>query len=101
MNDIGDNLLSWLNAALDLSYRRGNLISGNLANVDTPNFTPQDMDFEEALAVATETWQNELSKIKVTDSSTVNKTKFYTGLFHALLGRGLASDVNGQFPQNQ
>ncbi len=60
----------------------------------------KDMDFEEALAVATETWQNELSKIKVTDSSTVNKTKFYTGLFHALLGRGLASDVNGQFPQN-
>ncbi len=26
--------------------------------------------------------------------------KFYTGLFHALLGRGLASDVNGAYPRN-
>ena len=26
--------------------------------------------------------------------------KFYTGLFHALLGRGLASDVNGAYPAN-
>jgi flagellar basal-body rod protein FlgB len=49
MNDLGDNLLSWLNAALDLSYQRGNIIAGNLANVDTPDFTPQDLDFEEAL----------------------------------------------------
>jgi len=60
----------------------------------------ENMNFDQALAIATDTWQNELSKIKVTDTSKVNKTKFYTGLFHALLGRGLASDVNGQFPQN-
>jgi putative alpha-1,2-mannosidase len=26
--------------------------------------------------------------------------KFYTGLYHALLGRGLASDVNGQYPRH-
>ena len=26
--------------------------------------------------------------------------KFYTGLYHALLGRGLASDVNGAYPRN-
>ena len=26
--------------------------------------------------------------------------KFYTGLFHALLGRGLASDANGYYPKN-
>jgi hypothetical protein len=29
-----------------------------------------------------------------------NKTKFYTGLFHALLGRGIASDVNGAYPKH-
>src|SRR5690606_21039512 len=28
------------------------------------------------------------------------RVKFYTGLFHALLGRGLASDVNGAYPKN-
>lgn len=60
----------------------------------------EDLTFEDALLQATSTWKSELSKIKVTDSSEVNKTKFYTGLFHALLGRGLASDVNGQFPEN-
>ena len=52
------------------------------------------------LVNAQEKWEDELSKIKVTDSSNTNKTKFYTGLYHALLGRGLASDVNGQFPEN-
>jgi predicted alpha-1,2-mannosidase len=29
-----------------------------------------------------------------------DKVKFYTGLYHALLGRGLASDVNGAYPAN-
>ena len=29
-----------------------------------------------------------------------SKIKFYTGLYHALLGRGLASDVNGAYPKN-
>jgi predicted alpha-1,2-mannosidase len=29
-----------------------------------------------------------------------DKTKFYTGLFHALLGRGIASDVNGDYPKH-
>ena len=28
-----------------------------------------------------------------------DKVKFYTGLFHALLGRGIASDVNGDYPK--
>ncbi|HVG16441.1 MAG TPA: glycoside hydrolase family 92 protein [Chitinophagaceae bacterium] len=29
-----------------------------------------------------------------------NLVKFYTGLYHAVLGRGLASDVNGAYPKN-
>jgi predicted alpha-1,2-mannosidase len=29
-----------------------------------------------------------------------DKVKFYTGLYHALLGRGLASDINGAYPKN-
>lgn len=29
-----------------------------------------------------------------------DRVKFYTGLFHAVLGRGLASDVNGAYPAN-
>jgi predicted alpha-1,2-mannosidase len=60
----------------------------------------EDLSFEMAKKQAEESWLRELSKIKITDSSEVNKTKFYTGLYHALLGRGLASDVGGTFPEN-
>ncbi|MAW95435.1 MULTISPECIES: GH92 family glycosyl hydrolase [unclassified Leeuwenhoekiella] len=67
------------------------------ANLDAE---AKNLSFDEALVNAQEKWEDELSKIKVTDSSNTNKTKFYTGLYHALLGRGLASDVNGQFPEN-
>ena len=60
----------------------------------------QDLDFEQARQQAQAVWTEELNKIKVRGSTVENRTKFYTGLFHALLGRGLASDVNGAFPQN-
>jgi len=39
----------WIEHALDLSSRRGSLIRANLANVDTPDYVPTDLDFEEAL----------------------------------------------------
>lgn len=66
-------------------------------NLDTE---AKDLDFANAKVQAEKKWREELSKIKVTGSDETSKVKFYTGLFHALLGRGLASDVNGQFPQN-
>ncbi|VXD13242.1 GH92 family glycosyl hydrolase [Marinoscillum sp. 108] len=59
-----------------------------------------DLTFEDALLAAQEVWAEELNKIKVSGSNEEDKTKFYTGLYHALLGRGLASDVDGSFPQN-
>ncbi|MCF6358610.1 MAG: glycoside hydrolase family 92 protein, partial [Draconibacterium sp.] len=49
---------------------------------------------------ATKKWNEMLGRIQVEDENDVNKTKFYTGLYHALLGRGLASDVNGQYKLN-
>ena len=58
------------------------------------------LSFSRAKERAQKVWTRELNKIKVKDSSIENKTKFYTGLYHALLGRGLASDVTGHFPQN-
>ncbi len=60
----------------------------------------KDLSFEQAKQQAQQIWTQELNKIKVSSSSAEHKTKFYTGLFHALLGRGLASDVNGYFPEN-
>ncbi|ULQ51735.1 GH92 family glycosyl hydrolase [Flavihumibacter fluvii] len=45
-------------------------------------------------------WEEKLGRIIVEGKDSVNKVKFYTGLYHALLGRGLASDINGQYPKN-
>lgn len=58
------------------------------------------LDFDTVLNNAKKEWETELGKIRVTDTSVHNKTKFYTALFHALLGRGLSNDSNGDFPQN-
>ncbi len=59
-----------------------------------------DLDFDAARQAAQSTWERELGKIKVEGPSEQGKTKFYTGLYHALLGRGIASDVNGDYPQH-
>ena len=59
-----------------------------------------DLTFDQAKAKNLATWENYLGRITVTSKNETDKTKFYTGLFHALLGRGLASDVNGAYPKN-
>ncbi len=44
-------------------------------------------------------WNEKLNNIAVEGGKKEDRTKFYTGLYHALLGRGLSSDVNGDFPE--
>jgi predicted alpha-1,2-mannosidase len=56
------------------------------------------LTFDMAKKQAQQIWQHELSKIYVEGNNEKDKVKFYTGLFHALLGRGIANDVNGDFP---
>ncbi|MES2809557.1 MAG: GH92 family glycosyl hydrolase [Bacteroidota bacterium] len=58
------------------------------------------LTFEKAKLKAQTTWRAELGKIKVEGADRDSKLKFYTGLFHALLGRGTASDVNGSYPRH-
>ena len=43
-------------------------------------------------------WNNKLNRIVVEGGQKADRVKFYTGLYHALLGRGLSSDVNGDYP---
>ncbi len=57
-------------------------------------------DFQEVREDAYSSWKNVLSVIEVEGGSEADLIKFYTGLYHALLGRGLASDINGQYPRN-
>lgn len=59
-----------------------------------------DVTFDQAKKNATDVWNESLSRIYVEGEKETDKVKFYTGLFHALLGRGLASDANGYYPKN-
>ncbi|GAA4100871.1 GH92 family glycosyl hydrolase [Mucilaginibacter panaciglaebae] len=58
------------------------------------------LTFDKAKQQAQATWRAELGKMVVQTTNRDDKVKFYTGLFHALLGRGIASDVNGSFPRH-
>lgn len=60
----------------------------------------KNVKFAQAHEEAVATWEDYLSRITVEGGEYNDRVKFYTGLYHALLGRGLASDVNGAYPMN-
>ncbi len=57
-------------------------------------------DFDTTKEKALIRWNDMLGRIKTEGGRHEDKVKFYTGLYHALLGRGLANDVNGAYPKN-
>ncbi len=56
--------------------------------------------FDEVKEQSHQTWENYLGRVRVETADKNNKIKFYTGLYHALLGRGLVNDVNGAYPHH-
>ena len=58
------------------------------------------ISFDDARRQAEAVWDDYLGRIAVEGGKYEDKVKFYTGLYHALLGRGLASDVCGAYPKN-
>ncbi len=66
-------------------------------NLDTES---RGQSFDRVHGEATAKWNEMLGRIRVEGSNKKDMTRFYTGLYHALLGRGLASDVNGQYARN-
>jgi predicted alpha-1,2-mannosidase len=58
------------------------------------------LSFDEARTRAQSRWREMLGRIRVTGGREEDRVKFYTGLYHALLGRGLASDANGAYCRN-
>lgn len=60
----------------------------------------QNLDFDQAHQQASLVWNDYLGRINIEGGLAKDRQKFYTGLYHALLGRGLASDVNGAYPKN-
>ena len=55
--------------------------------------------FDEVHEESKEIWNEKLNRIVVEGGQKKDRVKFYTGLYHALLGRGLANDVNGKYPK--
>jgi predicted alpha-1,2-mannosidase len=60
----------------------------------------EKLTFDEANKATKKIWNEYLSRIDVESKKRSDMVKFYTGLYHTLLGRGLASDVNGAYPRH-
>lgn len=54
-------------------------------------------DFEKTRAEASDAWEKELSKIRITSDDPDQKTVFYTALYHTMIAPALFSDLNGEF----
>jgi predicted alpha-1,2-mannosidase len=59
-----------------------------------------NLSFDQALQNNQDDWRKMLGRIQVEGGKESDRVKFYTGLYHVLLGRGLASDINGDYPKN-
>ncbi len=63
------------------------------------NMETKGQNFDKVRNEAKQIWNQKLSRIKIEGGEKEDRIKFYTGLYHALLGRGLANDINGDYPK--
>ena len=54
-------------------------------------------DFDKIREEAKHTWEEELSKVKITTTNTDQKEIFYTALYHSLLSQCISQDVDGAY----
>ncbi len=57
-------------------------------------------DFDRVVADSKDEWNVLLSRVRVEDGDSVATRRFYTDLWHSLLGRRMISDVSGAYPDN-
>lgn len=81
-------------AKIGLSYTS---IENARLNLETE---AEGLAFDEVREQTQDKWREQLGRIRVQGGTQDSRVKFYTGLYHCLLGRGLASDVNGAYPRN-
>lgn len=65
-----DPVGTFISGALDGLSVRQNVIADNVANVDTPNFTATNVEFETSLADAVERGSFQASDLQVTSAAT-------------------------------
>ena len=54
-------------------------------------------DFEQAVKESRNEWNNWLKRIEIEGGTDTQRRRFYTDLYHALQGRRIISDANGQY----
>ncbi len=57
-------------------------------------------DFDRVVSASRAEWNDQLGRIAVTGGTETQRIKFYTDLWHALLGRRTVSDVDGSYCDN-
>ena len=58
------------------------------------------VSFDQARNASQVAWEEALNRVVVEGKNEDDLKKFYSGLYHALLGRGVMSDVNGAYPKH-
>ena len=71
MSLITDTTNNAIQGSLDLRFRRQEMLSSNLANLDTPNYQPQDLEFEGALRTIRD---SETSHVPITQTNGEHRT---------------------------
>ncbi len=69
-------------------------VENALANLDS---SIPGWDFEAARKAASDSWEKELSKIRIESPDHDRKVVFYTALYHTMIAPSLFSDMNGEF----
>jgi flagellar basal-body rod protein FlgB len=73
-----NNYLSIIKSALDGSVKRSELISNNIANIGTPNYKRQDIDFKSILSKKIDSENSKSISIKTTNEKHIPFRKEYT-----------------------
>ena len=55
-------------------------------------------NFDKVAAEASEKWESDLSRIRVSGGSLKDRQVFYTSLYHTLIHPNILNDVNGEYP---
>lgn len=55
------------------------------------------LDFEATMALAQESWNDELSKVRIKTNDRSARKVFYTSLYHSLFAPSVFADVNGDY----
>ncbi|WP_259014602.1 GH92 family glycosyl hydrolase [Emticicia fluvialis] len=72
------------------------LVSEEQARLNLKTELPH-WDFDKTVADSQNDWNGWLSRIEIEGGTETEKSRFYTDLWHALLGRRIISDVNGKY----